>query len=121
MDIVTRQYLINNPSHVFVFGDNTLRRGRGGAAALRDLPNTFGFITKRYPNNHDASFYRPSDYMHVFLSEMSRLHVEIFDNPENRYLISRIGAGLANRYNIWEEIILPRISRLSAPNVRFLF
>jgi hypothetical protein len=53
MDEVTiaREYLRSHPDHVFVFGDNLLGRGLGGAAALRREPNTFGFITKKRPDN----------------------------------------------------------------------
>lgn len=45
--IVTKQFLDNNPNAIFVFGDNLLRVGYGGAAILRDHPQTYGFITKK--------------------------------------------------------------------------
>jgi len=43
--IITAQYLKENPDHIFVFGDNTVRKGFGGAAKFRDFPNTYGFVT----------------------------------------------------------------------------
>ncbi|MFW6247319.1 MAG: hypothetical protein ACOC22_04075 [bacterium] len=67
-EIITRKYLKENPEHIFVFGDNLLRKGYGGAAKLRDLPNTYGFITKKYPDNKDESFYTPDEYM-IFIKE----------------------------------------------------
>ena len=107
--IVTAQYLRDNPDHIFVFGDNTIRKGKGGAAKLRDFPNTYGFITKKYPNNLDGSFYRPKEYMSIFVDESMKLAQEITDNPDKTYLISKLGAGLANKYGIWEQVIKERL------------
>jgi hypothetical protein len=109
---VTEKFLKNNPNVIFVFGDNTIRKGKGGAAKLRDEPNTYGFITKKYPNNNDRSFYRLQEYTSVFKLELSRLMIEIEANPDKTYLISKLGAGLANRYKIYEEIIQPNIGVL---------
>ncbi|HLD91569.1 MAG TPA: hypothetical protein VI911_11280 [Patescibacteria group bacterium] len=103
--VITKEYLRAFPNHIFVFGDNTLRRGYGGAAALRDEPNTYGFITKIYPDNNDASFYRPETYRHIFEAELQSLKELIEATPNNIYLISQIGAGLANKYQIWEKVI----------------
>lgn len=120
--IVTKEYLRNNPSHVFVFGDNILRRGRGGAAVLRDEPNTFGFVTKKAPNNQHTSFYRPHEYLFVYEQEIKRLNAAIAYNPHCLFLISKLGAGLANRYGIWEQVIHPNIRRdIPYTNVQYLF
>lgn len=45
--IVTKEFLDQNPNAVFIFGDNRRRLGYGGAASLRDHPQTYGFITKK--------------------------------------------------------------------------
>jgi len=119
--MITRDYLRANPDHIFVFGDNLVRKRHGGAAKLRDEPNVYGFVTKRYPNMKDGSFYRPDEYRAVFKEEMVKLEAEIQSNPGKTYLISRVGAGLANRYHIWEMVILPQIHKLEKyPNVRFV-
>ena len=44
---ITQKYLREHSNEIFVFGDNILRKGHGGAAALRNEPNTYGFITKK--------------------------------------------------------------------------
>lgn len=121
--IITEQYLLSHPTEVFVFGDNLLRKGLGGAAKLRHLPNTYGFITKKCPNNDDSSFYKPDEYRDIFLSEIVKLRVEIIQNPDKIYLISKLGAGLANRYLIWEGMIEPWLKVLldDLKNVRFIF
>lgn len=119
---ITTKYLKDNPNHIFVFGDNTDRRGKAGAAALRTEPNTYGFITKKHPNNMECSFYHPDEYIHVFNQQLSLLVYEIENHPDKTYLISKLGAGLANKFNIWEQIIKKGLRHLRHyRNVEFLF
>lgn len=121
--IVTRAYLRANPNYIFVFGDNDLRKGLGGAAVLRNEPNTYGFITKKAPNNDDESFYRPAEYHEVYKREIYLLQRVIEKNPEKTFLISQLGGGLANRYWIWEEVIEPRLEEdlQQYKNIRLLW
>ena len=119
---ITKEYLLSHPNCIFVFGDNLVRKGKGGAALLRDCPNTYGFITKKFPNNDDNSFYRPDEYRDVFNREIRKLTVCIVNGPSKEFLISQLGSGLANKYKIWEEIIEKGIAGLKKyPNVKFLF
>lgn len=118
---ITKSYLRQNPNHIFVFGDNLQRKGKGGAATLRDEPNTCGFITKKAPNNSSGSFYKPEEYKQKFETELRRLIKHIESNPDKTYLISKLGAGLANKYNIREKVIEPELTRLEVyDNVVFL-
>ena len=121
--IITKKYLINNPKHIFVFGDNSIRRGKGGGARFRYLHNTYGFITKRFPSNRYDSFYKPNEYLPIYDREIKELIKTIKFHQDRKYLISKLGSGLANKHNIFEEIIEPRIKRdLSIyDNVEFLF
>lgn len=105
--IITREYLRANPTHVFVFGDNKIHQGHGGAALLRDEPNTFGFCTKLRPDNNDSSFYKPEDYHLEYSHNITQLIQCIKRNPNHTFLISKLGAGLANKYGIWESILKP--------------
>jgi hypothetical protein len=120
---INKAYLHFHPDEIFVFGDNTLRRGHGGAARLRDEPNTYGFITKRYYTYDDDAYYTPTQYQKVYTYEIALLIAEIKTNPDKTYLISKLGAGLANRHHIFEEIIEPSIKTDLAPynNVKFLW
>lgn len=94
----------------------------GGAAKLRYEPNVYGFITKKYPNHTNEAYYKPMEYMPVFESELEKLISEIESNPDKTYLISRLGGGLANKFGIFEKVILPNIKVLNVyENVRFLF
>jgi hypothetical protein len=121
--IMSEDFLDKNKRAIFVFGDNTLRQGYGGAAALRDHPQTYGFITKKYPDNHDTSFYKPEDYNSIFFDELIKLRVLISDEPFKTFYISQLGAGLANKYNIWEKVIKEGLENnlQQYPNVVFLW
>lgn len=107
--IVTKEYLRNNPDHIFVFGDNTVRKGCGGAAKLRYEPNVYGFITKKFPAHTDSCYYRPEEYLSMYEDEIKKLRFEIVNNRNKTFLISKIGAGLANRFGIFEQVIQGRL------------
>lgn len=108
---ITEEFLDKIPDAYFVFGDNLERRGHGGAAKLRDHPRAIGFITKKFPDNNDESFYKPEEYSSVFFEELEKLKIFIQKYPNNAFYISQLGGGLANRYKIWEKLIRHNIVR----------
>jgi hypothetical protein len=111
---ITKQFLESNKDIYFVFGDNLIRAGYGGAAILRDHPRTIGFITKKFPDNRDSSFYTPDEYEDVFFDELEKLENIITRTPNKTFYISQLGGGLANKYRIWEVLVKPNItSKLS--------
>lgn len=119
---IDETYLREHPNEVFVFGDNHFRYGTGGAAALRHLPNTYGFVTKKSPTHNDEDYYRPEEYRPLFWEEMTKLIGKLLEYPDRTFLISKVGAGLANKYGIFEQVIEPNIRELAKyPNVRFLW
>ena len=101
-EYVDKEFLRKNPNCIFVFGDNLERRGKGGAAILRDEPNTYGFITKKEPLGIDTAFFKPDEYQAVYEGEIVKLKKECIRNPSKCYMISKVGAGLANRFGIFE-------------------
>jgi hypothetical protein len=103
--IVTEEFLNKNPNAFFVFGDNLQAKGTGGAAKLRGHPRAIGFVTKKAPDHMAGSSYTPEEYSKVFFKLLEQLKQHIVKNPERVFYISRLGAGLANRYNIWELIV----------------
>lgn len=109
---ITKEYLQNNPNHIFVFGDNKDRDGFSGAAILRNEHNTYGFITKKRKTHNDQDYYKPSEYFSVFRYEYDLLCDEIESNPDKKYLISKFGSGVANKYQIWETIVSVYIDEL---------
>lgn len=121
--MIDEEYLKSNPTHIFVFGDNLKRVGKGGAAKLRHMKNTYGFIAKKAPTHNKEDYYSPKEYESVYNSEMLKLKKEIENNPDRLYLISKLGAGLANKFGIWELVIRDKlVNDLSVyKNVKFLF
>jgi hypothetical protein len=103
--IVDEEFLDTHPNAYFVFGDNLIREGMGGAARLRHHPHAIGFITKKYPDNRDSSFYKPEEYASVFYEELNKLKKIIEKRPDKIFYISQLGGGLANKYHIWELLI----------------
>jgi hypothetical protein len=102
---ITEKFLNNSPNSYFIFGDNLVRQGYGGAAKLRDHPHAIGFITKKFPDNQDTSFYRPEEYSPVFFEELSKLEKIVKSRPDKTFYISKLGSELANRYGIWEKLV----------------
>lgn len=52
----------NHPDWLYVYGDNDIKKGKGGQAIIRDLENTHGIPTKRFPSMSDNSYYSDLDY-----------------------------------------------------------
>ena len=121
--LINKEYLRMNLNHIFVYEDNLLKKGKNGHAILRSEPNTYGFITKKFPNNEDKSFFKPEEYKDFFIKEFQKLEFEIRKCSNSLWLISPLGLDLANKYNIWEKIIKKELLKLSERhnNVRLLF
>ena len=121
--MITRHYLHSNPNQIFVFGDNCMRIGTGGAAVFRDEPNTYGFITKKIPSNSSEAYYKPAEYKSIYQGEIAKLIKEANKNKGKVYIISKVGAGLANKYKIFEEVIEPNIKKdlKQCFNINFLW
>lgn len=118
---VTKEYLDEHPKTIFVFGDNTDRAGKGGAAILRDHPQAYGFITKIHPGGADEDFYDAVEYLPIYICEIIKLCKQIENLPNHTFLITALGAGLANRFQIWEDLVFPSIREVLSQyeNVQF--
>jgi len=60
IEVVARyspETLRSNPEKVYVFGDNLVKKGKGGQAIIRDEPNAFGIPTKRLPSMSAQAFF----------------------------------------------------------------
>jgi hypothetical protein len=108
---ITEEFLDQNPDSYFIFGDNLERYGHGGAAILRDHCRAIGFITKKFPDNKDESFYKPDEYSPIFFEELKKLKTIILEKPNKIFYVSQLGGGLANRYKIWEKLIRHNVVR----------
>jgi hypothetical protein len=64
-----------NPETIFVFGDNSLRKGCAGQAIIRGEPNAFGVATKILPSMGRPAFMRdvPKD-REILLKDLRDLY-----------------------------------------------
>jgi hypothetical protein len=108
---ISQEFLDNNPDSYFVFGDNLERFGYGGAAKLRDHSQAIGFITKKFPDNQDKSFYKPEEYSALFFAELNKLKKIVEQRPHHKFYISQLGGGLANKFLIWQKLIRHNLVR----------
>ena len=102
---ITEDFLNSNPNAFFVYGDNLEHRGLGGAAKFRHHPRAIGFVTKKSPDNLAKSSFTVEEYKLVFFKLLKELKEHVVKNPQRTFYITRLGAGLANRYRIWELVI----------------
>ncbi len=122
-EVITEEYLDSHPEFIFVFGDNLDEKGLGGAAKLRYHKQALGFLTKKHSDDKDESFFRCDNYIDWYLKSVASLRDKIKLQPDKTFLISKLGAGLANRYGIFEKIIEPTLKSFlsDCQNVEFLW
>lgn len=88
----------NDPHTLYVFGDNMQRRGRGGQAIIRDLPNAFGIPTKNAPSYSPSSYFTDADLPRI-LPILDECFAELADHLDSGGDVvwpeDGIGTGLA--------------------------
>lgn len=52
-----------DPSTLYIFGDNDIKRGKRGQAVIRDLENAIGIPTKKLPTLQPNAFYSDKDFI----------------------------------------------------------
>lgn len=84
-----------NPDKIYVFGDNLLRRGTAGQAAIRSEPNAFGIPTKRAPSMAPSAFFSDQpDEVEAVLQALRELYV-LARTKAVVFPAAGIGTGLA--------------------------
>lgn len=97
--MIYRSDLQDNPNVLYVFGDNDMRKGRGGQAAeMRDEPNAVGVRTKWTPGIGPNAYFTDSDFDEIIKMIDDDLE-EIFEALENDRIVvipsDGVGTGLA--------------------------
>lgn len=82
----TPQMCKDNPSLLFVYGDNLLRTGKAGQACIRDEPNTYGIATKVRPSTTSSSYFSDFNKAHAFrmVHDIHKLHA-LLRSPHHTY------------------------------------
>jgi len=101
-------HCMENPTYIFVFGDNLIGKGKAGQAVIRDNLNSFGVPTKRLPSmSKDAFFSDREDEYKIVKQKLIRLW-ELHQEGKTIVLPkNKIGSGLAKL-----SILSPKISAL---------
>lgn len=100
-----------NPHKIYVFGDNLVKRGKGGQAIIRDEHNAFGIPTKRAPSMHVGSFFsdKPEEAYAVRDAIFELYHKQHRQNGRPRIVVfpaDGLGTGMAQLQTrsprVWE-------------------
>ena len=110
-EMYTVELLRNNPDKIFVFGDNSVRKGKKGQAVVRDEPNAYGIATKTYPSlRYDAFFSDKDEEFKLVEEDLLELlrKAEAPNAPTVVFPYWGIGTGLANMKSrspkLWEHL-----------------
>ena len=99
MPHIQRQYIIDHPELLFVFGDNDARKGRGGLAKeTRGLFNTLGIRVKKYPSMDEDCFYNDKEFevqKRKIDQDINELVERSKDHEAVVFPLNGIGTGLA--------------------------
>lgn len=89
-----------NPNSIYVFGDNLLKKGKGGQAVIRDCENAFGIPTKRLPSMNSESFFSDKDEeLEAVKSSLRDLYKLLLSGKHIVFPIDGLGTGLADMQN----------------------
>ena len=87
------------PNALFLFGDNLTHKGKKGQAIIRDEENSFGIITKKYPNNNESSFFTDNDiekFKDILDRKLEIVKIHLNSSKFDKVICNEnIGAGLA--------------------------
>lgn len=97
--MIYREDLQENPGILYVFGDNDMRKGRGGQAAqMRDEPNAVGVRTKWTPGTGHGAYFFDTDYEQIveMIDDDFESIIEALENDKIVvFPLDGIGTGLA--------------------------
>ncbi len=122
MKWITRAFVRKHRDHIFLFGDNVVRRGLGGqAAAMRGEPNAVGIPTKKLPSNSDEAFFTDAELKQnkAAIDQAFEHLARIGTAPEQIVVIPAHGLGtgraqLQNRAPLTFAYLEKRLAELSS-------
>jgi len=109
---------IDNPKNLYIFGDNTLRVGKGGQAQIRDCINSFGICTKVLPEMTDESFFNDViEHLEIIEKDIFNLKEVIKNNNYEKIIFpcDGLGSGLSDMPNKC-PLLYRRMNRLIKKN-----
>lgn len=97
--IITREELQNNPTTIYLFGDNDMRKGLGGQAKeMRGEPNAVGISTKKIPTNDPEAFKSDEELdenKRIVTADIDKVIEKWRSGSYTKVVIPTLGVGLA--------------------------
>jgi hypothetical protein len=97
--IVLRSELKANPTTLYLFGDNDIRKGLGGQAKeMRGEPNAIGISTKKLPARGEEAYKSDADLQEnkkIITDDINKAIAEWNTGKYNKLIIPQMGVGLA--------------------------
>lgn len=97
--IVLRSELKANPTTLYLFGDNDIRKGLGGQAKeMRGEPNAIGVSTKKLPARGEEAYKSDADLQEnkkIITDDINKAIAEWNTGKYNKLIIPQMGVGLA--------------------------
>ncbi len=97
--IVLRSELKANPTTLYLFGDNDIRRGLGGQAKeMRGEPNAVGVSTKKLPARSEEAYKSDTELeknKKIITNDINKAIAEWNTRKYNKLIIPQMGVGLA--------------------------
>jgi len=97
--IVLRSELKANPTTLYLFGDNDIRKGLGGQAKeMRGEPNAIGISTKKLPARGEEAYKSDTELQQnkkIITDDINKAIAEWNTGKYNKLIIPQMGVGLA--------------------------
>ena len=96
---ITRKFVQEHPNYIFVFGDNLIRKGRGGQAKeMRGEPNAVGIPTKKAPSKREDAYFTSRDlygYRNAVIEDLRKIVYHLYKGGVVVFPRRPLGSGLA--------------------------
>jgi hypothetical protein len=97
--IILRSELKANPTTLYLFGDNDIRKGLGGQAKeMRDEPNSIGISTKKLPARGEEAYKSDKELQEnkrIITEDINKAIAEWNTGKYSKLVIPQMGVGLA--------------------------
>jgi hypothetical protein len=97
--IIVRSELKANPTTLYLFGDNDIRKGLGGQAKeMRGESNAIGISTKKLPANNEKAYKSDvelEENKRIITEDINKAIAEWSTGKYNKLIIPQMGVGLA--------------------------
>ncbi len=100
-----------NYKSLYIFGDNTIRKGNAGQAGIRNCSNSYGIATKHLPSIGSSSYFSDDDISSKEIIDLDiDTLIKFLNSDENQFLNiifpgDGLGTGLSDMQNKCPELL----------------